>query len=85
MSALFKLQKELRNGLEKGESLEYGSDNFKSVEKFLRRHPGRTFGEFKRIYADYGNPYDSGNMKTNGLCWWVEHTLSKVLYYEYYE
>ena len=78
MSALFKFQKSLRNSLNPGDSLDYGSDDFQRVEEFLRRHPGRSFGEFKRIYADYGNPYDS-NTRTNGLCWWVEHTLSKVI------
>tara|TARA_A100001035_G_scaffold52844_1_gene38748 strand:+ start:167 stop:442 length:276 start_codon:yes stop_codon:yes gene_type:complete len=75
--ALFKLQRGMRNKMKRGDSLIHGSDVFKKVEQFLRRHPKHDFGEFKRIYVDYGNPYDN-QKRMKGMCWWVEHSWSKV-------
>lgn len=75
MSKLFKFQKNLRASLKRGQCIQANSDDFKQVEKFLRRHPGRNLGNISKIYADYGNSYDN-NSRKKYMCWWVIHDLS---------
>ena len=75
MSKLFKFQKQLRASLKQGQCIEYGTNSFKQVETFLRRHPGKVLGNISKIYADFGNSYDNNSRKKH-LCWWVVHDLS---------
>ena len=71
-------QKSLRDTLSPGETFSPSHPDYDKLVVFLKRHPGRSFGKIKRIYADYGNSYDGGT-RVKGLCWWVEEEDGKCI------